>query len=86
MCTTRHWKANQRLAPLFRPGWVAWLYVLDGAVTVGESRLEKGDGISASHASLPLLQAEAFSALVLFLVDVAAPHSMVGTISGTCPP
>lgn len=76
-------EANQHLAPLFRPGWVAWLYVLDGAVTVGESRLEKGDGISTSHASLPLLHAEASSALVLFLVDVAAPYSMAGTISGT---
>lgn len=64
------------------PGFTPWLYVLDGEINVGESRLGKGDGISSTDEQLPAVSAVAPSALVLFFVDAKAPYSLAGTISG----
>ncbi|WPP01970.1 pirin family protein [Pseudomonas sp. HR96] len=75
--------ADQQITPVERPGLVSWLYVLDGEVTVGEHSLGKGDGVSSAQAPLPSIQAEGDSSLVLFLVDMTAPYSLAGTISGT---
>ena len=76
-------KANQQITPVDRPGLVSWLYVMDGEVTIGEHALEKGDGVSSAQAPLPAIRATSESTLVLFQVDMTAPYSLAGTISGT---
>lgn len=64
------------------PGLWPWLYVMDGLVGIGAERLEKGDAASDISGSLPAVRALADTVLVLFLVDLTAPASRAGTISG----
>ena len=64
-------------------GYVPRLYVLDGEVQMGHERLAKGDGASTRDTPLPPVTAQSRSTLVLFFVDLAAPYSMAGTISGS---
>jgi quercetin 2,3-dioxygenase len=59
-----------------------WLYVMAGAVHLGDERLADGDAIADLDAALPAIQAEKDSALVLFLVDRTAQATLGGTISG----
>lgn len=67
--------------PAFAP-LTPWLYVMDGAVSVGGARLGKGDAATHPAASPPAVRAESAATLVAFLVDRSAPASTAGTISG----
>jgi len=62
-------------------GMNPWLYVMDGAVTLGKARLGKGDA-ATDFAAAARISAETETTLVLFLVDRSAPASKAGTISG----
>jgi hypothetical protein len=55
---------------------------MDGAVTVGDARLGKGDAVTDLDRALATVHAESAATLVAFLVDRAAPASTAGTISG----
>jgi redox-sensitive bicupin YhaK (pirin superfamily) len=63
-------------------GMAPFLYVLDGAIEVGDQRLGKGDGISDDSGALPPVAALGDATLVLFLVNRSARASRAGTISG----
>jgi redox-sensitive bicupin YhaK (pirin superfamily) len=75
-------EASRTLEIPVHPGFTPWLYVMDGEITVGDNQLGKGDGVSCTHDELPSVSAVVISSLVLFLVDIKAPYSMAGTISG----
>jgi len=62
-------------------GMNPWLYVMDGAVTLDNAHLGKGDA-AAEFDPAERISAEANTTLVLFLVDRSAPASTAGTISG----
>lgn len=63
-------------------GLSPWLYVMDGAVQIGDVRISKGDSVSDLDQPLPSVSYITDATLVLFLVDRAAPGSTAGTISG----
>jgi hypothetical protein len=63
-------------------GMTPWLHVMDGAVTVGDTRLGKDDAVTHLDGALATVYAESAVPLVAFLVDRAGPASTAGTISG----
>ena len=65
------------------PGFDRWLYVFEGAVSVGESQAEAHMAamISADQTALAVT-ASREADLVIFLVDRQAPFSRAGTMSG----
>lgn len=73
---------GQSLPVPIAPGMTPWLYVIEGDVRVGRARLRKGDAITNLAATLPGIHADSPATLVLLLVDLAAPASQRGTISG----
>lgn len=77
-----HPAAGQELSVPTAGKMTPWLYVMDGTVSTGEVRLEKGDAVTDLERPLPGLRAESDATLVLFLVDRSAQASTAGTISG----
>jgi redox-sensitive bicupin YhaK (pirin superfamily) len=77
-----HLAAGDEVVPPAVTGMTSWVYVMDGAIVAGDERLEKGDACSDADAPLPPLRASRDTTLVAFLVDLAAPASRSGTISG----
>jgi len=64
------------------PTLAAWLYVMDGAIRVGDARLGKGDAVTDLDGVWPVVHTESTVTLAAFLVDRSAPASSAGTISG----
>lgn len=64
-------------------GRTLWLYVMDGSIETGlGERVGKGDAVMDDEAALGAVVATAETTLVAFLIDLAAPASRAGTISG----
>jgi redox-sensitive bicupin YhaK (pirin superfamily) len=63
-------------------GYIPFLYVLNGEVTIGNLTVGKQEAITDLEKPLPPLIACENSTIVLFFVDMNAPMSMEGTISG----
>ncbi|MEH7381441.1 pirin family protein [Bacillus sp. JJ1533] len=63
-------------------GLKPFLYVLDGEIAVGDFQLKKMEAVTDIDKPLPPITAVTDSTVVLFLVDMNAPMSMMGTISG----
>ncbi len=60
-----------------------FLYVFDGAVQLGNSRMSKGDAATWNSGEVEHVTAlEDGASLVLFLIDMSAPASKSGTLSG----
>lgn len=59
-----------------------FLYVMDGEITAGELIVRKYEAITDLDEALPVIQINKDSTLVLFLVDMNAQMSLMGTISG----
>ncbi|MGO4538370.1 pirin family protein [Paenibacillus sp. 2TAB19] len=77
-----HAKAGREINIPSVPGMTAWVYVMDGNVTVDEAELFKGDAISDSKAALPTFRSTNDTTLVAFLVDMDAPATLSGWFSG----
>jgi redox-sensitive bicupin YhaK (pirin superfamily) len=77
-----HPKAGQELSLPTAGQMTPWLYVMDGTVSMGDVRLEKGDAVTDLERPLPELRAESDATVVLFLADRSAQASTAGTISG----
>ncbi|WP_087973241.1 hypothetical protein [Oceanobacillus rekensis] len=60
-------------------GLIAFLYVLNGQITLKDIEIKKQEDLKAP---LPALTAIEDTTLVLFFVDMQALSSMTGTISG----
>ncbi|MEH7385107.1 pirin family protein [Bacillus sp. JJ1521] len=59
-----------------------FLYVLDGEIAVGDLQIQKMEAVTDLEVALPRITAVTDSTLVLFFVDMNAPASLMGTISG----
>lgn len=77
-----HPQAGVELAIPTVTGFQQWVYVMDGAITVGDHMLTKGDAISDPSAALPTLHAKSAATVVAFLTNPAAPASLAGSHSG----
>lgn len=77
-----HSKAGDELEIPVREGLKPFLYVLNGEIEVKELTIGKQEALTDLENTLPALTANADSTVVLFLVDMDAPMSMAGTISG----
>lgn len=62
-------------------GYAPFLYVMDGEMMIDEIRIEKQEAITQDKRLVPLTANED-STILLFLVDMNAPMSLAGTISG----
>jgi len=77
-----HPHTGDEIMTLPRPDLTPWLYVMDGAISLGNEFLDKGDAVTDLESALPTIRAEAPATLVLFLVDRHVTGSTAGTISG----
>ena len=77
-----HIKAgNQLEIPVYK-GLKPFLYVLNGEITVRDLIIGKQEAVTDLENQLPPLTAKMDSTVLLFFVDMDAPMSMEGTISG----
>ncbi len=63
-------------------GLQPFLYVLDGELDVGDLLIKKMEAVTNLEGELPSILAVADTTVLLFFVDMNAPVSMMGTISG----
>lgn len=77
-----HLRQGDRLEIPVYQGLSPFLYVVDGELTVGDFRIKKKEAVSDLEEPLPSITGVADTAAVLFYVDMNAPVSMEGTISG----
>ncbi|MCU7766826.1 hypothetical protein COE67_18705 [Priestia megaterium] len=77
-----HPLAGEKLEIPESPGMVPWVYIMDGAVTIGDTDLNKGDAITDLEKSLSTLQAKTNSTIVAFLVNLSAKATLEGLFSG----
>ncbi|HHU20418.1 MAG TPA: hypothetical protein GXZ58_09460 [Bacilli bacterium] len=77
-----HPKVGEQLKVPVYQGYQPFLYVMDGAVTIGDLTVEKQEAVTDVVNPLPTVTAIRDTTLVLFFVDFNAPMSFAGTISG----
>jgi len=63
-------------------GYKQFLYVMYGEISIGEMEVEKFEAVTDMDEALPIISANEDATIVLFLVDIDAPMSLAGTISG----
>ncbi|WP_099364366.1 pirin family protein [Fredinandcohnia onubensis] len=74
-------QGDQLEIPVYQ-GLSPFLYVVDGELTVGDFRIKKKEAVTDLEEPLPSITGVADTTAVLFYVDMNAPVSMEGTISG----
>lgn len=77
-----HPKSDEELRIPIYAGLTPFLYVMDGEITIKDIIIGKQEAITDLVNPLPPLVANEDSTIVLFFVDLHAPVSMEGTISG----
>lgn len=77
-----HPKASQSLEIPIYEDYKPFLYVLDGKISVQDIEIEKYEAITDFDESLPMITANEDTTVVLFFVDMDAPMTLDGTISG----
>jgi quercetin 2,3-dioxygenase len=74
-------QGDQLEIPVYQ-GLSPFLYVVDGELAVGDFQIGKMEAVTDLELPLPPITAVADTTAVLFYVDMNAPVSMEGTISG----
>ncbi|MFD1780613.1 pirin family protein [Fredinandcohnia salidurans] len=74
-------QGDQLEIPVYQ-GLSPFLYVVDGELTVGDFQIKKKEAVTDLEEPLPSITGVADTTAVLFYVDMNAPVSMEGTISG----
>ncbi|MGJ9458733.1 pirin family protein [Oceanobacillus sp. CF4.6] len=77
-----HPKAGDKLEIPHYKGLKPFLYVLNGKITMNDMEITNQEAITDLENPLPFLTANEDTTIVLFFVDMHAPMSMEGTISG----
>jgi quercetin 2,3-dioxygenase len=77
-----HPKAGDELKIPTYDGFVPYLYVMNGKITIQNLTVEKQEAVTDLVNPLPPLVANEETTIVLFFVDLDATMSMDGTISG----
>ncbi|AXF55329.1 pirin family protein [Salicibibacter kimchii] len=74
-------KGDRLDVPVYE-GLKPFLYVMNGEIAVEDLKIKRQEAVTDLETPLSSLTANADSTVVLFFVDVDAPMSMAGTISG----
>lgn len=74
-------QGDQLEIPVYQ-GLLPFLYVVDGELAVGDFQIKKMEAVTDLEEPIPPITAVADTTAVLFYVDINAPVSMEGTISG----
>ncbi|MDP1471582.1 hypothetical protein CN890_18255 [Priestia megaterium] len=82
MVLDSHPKSGKELKVPEVEGMVPWVYVMDGNISVGDKKLNKGDAITDTEEPLPLLHVDSDATIVTFLVDLSAKATLAGLFSG----
>ncbi|ARD48502.1 pirin family protein [Sporosarcina sp. P33] len=77
-----HPKAGEELEVPTYAGLTPFLYVMNGEITIQDLTIGKYEAVTDTVHSLPPFTANEDTTAVLFFVDLNAPMSMDGTISG----
>lgn len=77
-----HPEAGERLEVPTYVGFKPFLYVMHGEITIQDLTIGKKEAVTDLSNPLPPLVANEDTTIVLFFVDMNAPMSMNGTISG----
>lgn len=77
-----HPQAGDQLKLPVYQGYQPFLYVMDGGIAIDDLTVEKQEAVTDLAGPLPLVTAIKDTTLVLFYVDLDAPMSLAGTISG----
>ena len=77
-----HPKAGEELEVPTYEGLKPFLYVMNGEITIQDLTIGKQEAVTDLVNPLPPLVANEDTTIVLFFVDMNAPMSMDGTISG----
>ncbi|WP_449354370.1 pirin family protein [Virgibacillus natechei] len=77
-----HPKAGERLEIPSYKNLKPFLYVMSGEITMSDLTISKQEAVTDLENPLPPLRAKTDATVVLFFVDMNAPMSMDGTISG----
>lgn len=77
-----HPKAGEKLEVPTYVGLTPFLYVMNGEITVQDLTIGKQEAVTDLFNPLPPLVANEDTTILLFFVDMNAPMSMDGTISG----
>ncbi|MFA1818898.1 pirin family protein [Virgibacillus oceani] len=77
-----HPKAGKTLKIPVHEGLKPFLYVMQGEITIGDLTLGKYEAVTDLEQDLPPITATKDATIVLFLVDMNAPMTLDGTISG----
>ena len=78
-----HPKAGEELEVPIYDGFIPFLYVMNGEITIQDFTIGKQEAVTDLVDPLPPLVANEDTTIVLFFVDMNAPMSMDGTISGS---
>ena len=74
-------KGDELKIPVYQ-GLQPFLYVMDGEIAVNDFKIKKQEAVTDLDHPLPLITAMEDTTIVLFFVDMTAPMSMEGTVSG----
>ena len=77
-----HPKAGEELEIPMYAGFKPFLYVMNGEIAIQDLTIGKQEAVTDLVNPLPPLVANEDTTIVLFFVDMNAPMSMDGTISG----
>ena len=77
-----HPKAGEELEVPIYDGFIPFLYVMNGEITIQDLTIGKQEAVTDLVNPLPSLVANEDTTIVLFFVDLNASMSMDGTISG----
>lgn len=78
-----HPREGEELELPIYEGYQPFIYVMDWEIAVGNHTIHKYEAVTDMENILPTIHVNKNSTLVLFLVDMDAPMSMAGTISGS---
>lgn len=63
-------------------GMSPYVYVMNGSIQVGEDTLRKGDAFTVTDDDLPVFRTVSSATIVVFLADLHATGSKLGSVSG----
>jgi len=77
-----HPRQGEQLDIPILSGMQPFIYILDGELAIGELQIQKMEAVTDSENPIQTVTAVTDTTVVLFFVDMNAPVSLMGTISG----
>lgn len=77
-----HPRQGEQLDIPILSGMQPFIYILDGELAIGELQIQKMEAVTDLENPIQTVTAVTDTTVVLFFVDMNAPVSLMGTISG----